>query len=188
MEEAEKLKAYKRVELEAVPDALKRVRWGEAVPTTAGTLLSNLILRHALPNANHRTAFGILELYLECADSQFWMPSMATDDFDWKEWVDPYIVDSKQLLTVRRNTSRFRMLENAGCETVLRKGGIGISLSEYDLTVGYRDALREYAERHEDRSIEFVHELLARAGAENFADTTGIDKSSFARRLEKRGL
>lgn len=38
--------------------ALDHVLWGTALPQIAGELMSNLILRHSLPNANHRTGIA----------------------------------------------------------------------------------------------------------------------------------
>lgn len=179
-EEGKPLDAYKSLEIEAVPKALERAKWTENVPTAGGSLIANLILRHALPNANHRTAFGLLELYLEAIDESFDMPSLATDNYDWQGWVDPFIVDSKRLTTVRRNTTRFRILSELGCKTVVRKGGIEISLSDFDLDIGYRQALTEYARRHEERSIDFVKTVLRRADHEELLDQSGIPKTQFA--------
>lgn len=62
-----------------------------------------------------------------------WVPELATAHYDWQSWVDPYIVESKRLLTVRRNVRPFHLLQGWGCETILRKGGIEITLAEYDL-------------------------------------------------------
>jgi prophage maintenance system killer protein len=73
---------------------------GKSLPTVAGELMSHLILRHALPNANHRTAIAMLQFCLETADPSFEMPSTHVDDEIWNAWVDPYIVESKRLITV----------------------------------------------------------------------------------------
>lgn len=56
-EEGLPLDAYKDVELGRIPEALEHVEWGTRIPETGGQLLSNLVLCHALPNANHRTSF-----------------------------------------------------------------------------------------------------------------------------------
>lgn len=185
-EEGVPLDAYKPLEVEAIPDALARVDWSAPVQRAGGELMSNLILRHALPNANHRTAFGMLELYLEAVDSSIQVPSMATDDYEWLSWVDPFVVDSKRLTTVRRNVGLFRCLRQAGCTLVERKGGIEIDLSLYELDLRYREALAVYAERHEARSATFVETLLERAGCGELIDQSAVTKQTFADWLRER--
>jgi hypothetical protein len=185
-EESERLKAYKKSDFSDIPTVLNRVRWEKRISEAGGTLLSNLILNHALPNANHRTAFGMLESLLECSNPDFRMPSLATDDFDWQQWVDPYILDSKRLLTVRRNTTRFKILREAGCEVIKRKGGINISIQQYELDMHPTDALEQYAEEHEDRSVEFVHQLLDRSDFSNFGQVDSPTKQEFADWLKQK--
>nr|WP_233125139.1 hypothetical protein [Halorubrum sp. SD683] len=51
------------------------------------------------------------------------MPRTRVDDDTWREWVDPYIVDSKRLITVRRNNLRFKQLEDLDVDVVERKDG-----------------------------------------------------------------
>jgi hypothetical protein len=186
LEEGVPLDAYKPLEIEAVPDALERIDWGGPVERVGGELVSNLILRHALPNANHRTAFGLLELYLKSADSEFEMPSMATDDYEWLSWVDPFIVDSKRLTTVRRNVGLFRYLQQVGCTTVERKGGVEIELSQYDFNLRYREALTVYAERHKERSSSFVETLLKQTGRGGLVGQSSNTKETFADWLREK--
>lgn len=179
-EEGQVLEAYKYIEIEALPEAIQRTDWDSTAPDVGGQLLSNLILRHALPNANHRTAFGMLELYLEAVDRSFSMPSLETTTHDWQEWVDPFIVDSKRLLTVRRNVGPFRYLRDLGCDVVRRRGEIDIRLEEFDLDMSRHEALEVYARRHEVRSTEFVERLLRRAGMPELIECSGIRKPAFA--------
>lgn len=180
-EEGVPLDAYKDVEIERIPDALEHVNWTETVPEVGGQLASNLILCHALPNANHRTSFSVFEGYVKAAAGpSFELPSMVTDDFEWEAWVDDYIVRSKRLLTVRRNVGPFRYLSEYGCETIRRKGGIDVSLSEYDLDLHSHEALTRYARQHERQTSEFAGRLLARTNNVDLTTKAGIDKSEFA--------
>nr|WP_247730994.1 hypothetical protein [Halovivax limisalsi] len=94
------------------------VSWGEALPTVAGELMSNLILRHALPNANHRTSIAMLQFCIESVVPSFEMPPTHADDETWQNWVDPFIVESKRLITVRRNNVRFKHLQELGVDLV----------------------------------------------------------------------
>ena len=146
--------------------------------------MSSLILAHPLPNANHRTSIVFAEWYLESADSSFSLPQLATETYDWQEWVDPYIVESTRLLTVRRNTTPFRLLDEWGCEIVLRKGGIEIELSEYDLELPQSEALSTYAAHHTDLCTEFMIESVTRAGASHLRFENGLGKQGFLEHLE----
>ncbi|MDZ7689469.1 MAG: hypothetical protein U5J64_12315 [Halobacteriales archaeon] len=124
IEENKRLEIYKQIELEKIPDAIGRVDWDCAAVDVAGNLMSTLILKHALPNANHRTSIGMAQWYLESIKTGFSFPDFATEEYEWKEWVNEYIVESKRILTVRRNITAFSMLAELGCETVKRKDEI----------------------------------------------------------------
>ena len=58
--EADEFRLYKDFEPEKIEQALARVSWRSSLPEVAGELMSNLILRHSLPNANHRTGIAML--------------------------------------------------------------------------------------------------------------------------------
>ncbi|WP_238705295.1 hypothetical protein [Natrinema pallidum] len=99
------------------------------------------------------------QTYLEAAGAEFETPKTHTEEYEWREWVDPYIVESKRLLTVRRHNLYFLTLKQNGCEIVRRKHDIGIPLDEYDLDMHYYEAWEEYADLHETHCIEFAEEL-----------------------------
>ena len=149
--------------------------------------MSNLILRHSLPNANHRTGIAMLQFCIESVDADFAMPRTHPDDETWQEWVDPYIVDSKRLITVRRNNIRFKHLAEFGVGLVERKDGIQIRLAEFDLDMHWQEALAAYAERHEDHCTAFAHAVLERVGRDDLLDQAGPAKPEFIEYLE-RGL
>lgn len=179
-EEEERLAAYKEIETDRIPEALDRVSWNGSVAEVGGELLSCLILRHALPNANHRTSLAMLSLYLQAISSGFEMPATATEEYDWEGWVNEYIEDSKRLITLRRNVPRFRYLNDAGCNVVERKDGLRIHLPEYDLSFNHWEALDEYGERHRERSIEFVENVLRQAGTVELRHGQPLSRSEFA--------
>lgn len=152
-ERGEVVRGNKTESLDAIPEVLtSRVDWKQPVPTVGGQLLSNLILTHALPNANHRTSLGMLLVYLQTVGVD-----MSADDLA-NSAVDAYIMDSKRLLTVRRNATKFRILNECGFETIERKGGIQIPLGRFDLSVS--DPYAHFAAEHERRSIQFTETLL----------------------------
>jgi len=182
--EADEFRLYKDFEPGKVERALDEVSWGDSLPIAAGELMSNLVLRHALPNANHRTSIAMLQFCVECVDPSFEMPSAHADDETWSSWVDPYVVESKQLVTVRRNNVRFQMLRELGVDLVERKGGVRIRLNDYDLDVHWREALREYAERHEEHCVGFAREVLERADRAALAERSGPSRAAFVEYLE----
>lgn len=145
--------ASKSADLDDVPSTLTdRIEWKKPIPDVGGQLLSNLILTHPLPNANHRTSLGTLLVYLQSVGADLTVEDLR------ESGVDTYIQESKRLLTVRRNATKFRILEDCGCTTVERKGGIHISLDAYDFDVD--DPYSEFAREHERHSIEFVERIV----------------------------
>ncbi|WP_178917827.1 hypothetical protein [Natronomonas gomsonensis] len=184
-EENEKLAAYKDIEVKKIPEALDRVHWGDSVTETAGELVSCLILRHSLPNANHRTSLAMLSLYYQAISPQFDMPATATEEYDWEGWVNDYIEESKEIITVRRNTIRFHYLNEYGCNVVERKDGLRIHLNEYDLDMHPRKALEHYAEYHTKRSVAFAETVLKQAGTKELRNGAPLDKVEFAERLQE---
>jgi hypothetical protein len=184
-EESVPLDAYKSIELERFPEALDHVDWSGTIPETSGQLASNLVLCHALPNANHRTAFGVLEAYLKAVDSSFKLPSMVTGEYEWQRWVDEYIVDSKRLLTVRRNVGPFSYLVGCGCNTIRRKGAIDVPLTEYDLKMHRHEAFTKYAYQHEQRTTTFVETILRETNNEELLQESSVEKEAFAKRLRR---
>ncbi|MFP8953625.1 hypothetical protein ACLI4Z_11710 [Natrialbaceae archaeon A-arb3/5] len=189
-EEGKRVQAYKDIAAEAIEPALNQIDWNGTAVEVAGRLASNLILKHALPNANHRTAIGICQLYLRRVNPDFSMPETAkplnkTDEYDWMEWVNEYINESKRLLTVRRKGGRFKYLEEFGCDILVRKHDIEIPLEEYELDLQRNERWRRYAERHEELWIDFTEEAVRRAGMTNMLDTDGLTKHEFADELKE---
>ncbi len=180
----DEFRLYKEFEPEKIQQAVDHVSWGTPLPQVAGELMSNLILRHSLPNANHRTGIAMLQFCIESVDPDFEMPRTHVDDTMWRQWVDPYIIDSKRLITVRRNNIRFKQLEELGVDGVERKDGIQIRLSEFDLDMHWREALSAYAGRHEHQCREFAQAVLERAEREDLCDRQGPTKQEFITYLE----
>jgi len=182
--DADEFRLYKEFEPQKIQQALDHVSWGASVPEVAGGVMSNLILRHSLPNANHRTGIAMLQFCIESVDSDFSMPRTHVDDNTWRGWVDPYIVDSKRIITVRRNNLRFKKLEELDIDLVERKDGIQIRLAEFELDMHWRDALSEYAEQHESHCTDFAQAVLQRAGRDDLLDQQGPAKHEFITYLE----
>jgi len=177
--EEDEFRFYKEFEPQKIQQALDQVPWGASVPEVAGEVMSNLILRHPLPNANHRSGIAMLQFCIESVNPEFEMPRTHVNDDTWREWVDSYIVDSKRTITVRRNNLRFKQLEESGIDVVERKDGIRIRLAEYELDIHWQEALSEYARRHESHCTDFARALLKRAERDELLDQQGPTKQEF---------
>ncbi|WP_440008527.1 hypothetical protein [Halomicrococcus sp. SG-WS-1] len=180
----EEFRLYKEFEPQKIQQALDHVSWGTGLSQVAGELMSNLILRHSLPNANHRTAIAMLQFCIESVAPDFEMPRTHVDDHTWRDWVDPYIVDSKRLITVRRNNVRFKQLRELDVDIVERKDGIQIALAEFELDMHWRDALSTYVIRHEQHCIDFAQAVLSRTDQADFTEQPGPSKAAFVEYLE----
>jgi prophage maintenance system killer protein len=180
-----KPKRYKQIELEKIPDAIARVSWDCAAVDVAGQLMSTLILKHALPNANHRTSISMAQWYLESIETGFSFPDFVTEEREWKEWANEYIAESKRILTVRRNTTMFSLLAEWGCNVVKRKNDIEIELANYELDMNPSEAYEYYEGVHAELCTEFLRESVIRAGHEELLSTEGITKAEFVSYLEE---
>lgn len=186
-EEGVPVEAYKDEDLDALPDVLDQVSWEGSATDVAGRLASNLILKHALPNANHRTAVALIQFYLRRLNPDFSMPETSveidSETYDWREWVNEYINESKRLLTVRRNNVLFKHLYNFGARTLERKHSVEIDLSTYELDIYPSEAKIIYARKHEKLWIEFVEEAVERAGYSELKEVSGLSKAEFAEKI-----
>ncbi|WP_225307739.1 MULTISPECIES: hypothetical protein [unclassified Haloarcula] len=186
-EEGTPVEAYKNIDIDALPDVLNRTSWEGSATDVAGRLASNLILKHALPNANHRTAVALIQFYLRRLNPDFAMPETSVetdpDSYDWREWVNGYINESKRLLTVRRKNVLFKHLYSFGARTLERKHAVEIDLAEYELDMYPSEAKIAYAEKHEDLWVRFVEEAVDRASYPELKDMSGLSKAEFAEKI-----
>ncbi len=103
--------------------------------------------------------------------------------YDWREWVNEYINESKRLLTIRRKNVRFKHLYHFGARTRERKHAVEIDLTAYELDMYPSEAKIVYAEQHGELWIEFVEEAVERAGYPEFKETSGLSKAEFAEKI-----
>jgi hypothetical protein len=123
--------------------------------------------------------------YLESIETGFSFPDFATEEYDWKAWVNEYITESKRLLTVRRDTTAFSLLAEWGCDTVVRKNGIKIVLAEYDLDFTRSEAYAYYGDTHIELCTDFLIESVTRAGHDELITTEGTGKAEFVSFLDE---
>ena len=127
---------------------------------------------------------GPSETLLESIETGFSFPEFATTEYEWKAWVDEYITESKQVLTVRRNTTAFSLLADWGCDVVKRRNDVEIVLEEYDLDLTRSEAYEYYGDVHTELCTEFMIKSVKRAGHDELISTDGIGKAEFVTYLE----
>jgi hypothetical protein len=71
-----------------------------------------------------------------------------------------------------------------GVDLVERKDSIRIRLAEFDLDMHWREALSEYAGRHEAHCTEFARAVLERTDQQNLRDQPGPTRREFVEYLE----
>lgn len=179
-EEGRTFALYKQSDFEKIPAILESVSWEQDVSSVAGELLSQFILHHPMPNANHRTGISFMSRYLSTIDNSFEMIDTG-EEGSWYSWARSYIHDSKRLGTLRRKRGLFKYARKQGYDTVRRKEGIEIDLRERDLD--RNDFHDYYEEQHTDRSIEFVRTVLDETGYEDLKEESDDGKAAFLQRL-----
>ncbi|MCO8245359.1 hypothetical protein [Haladaptatus sp. AB643] len=186
-EEGVPVEAYKNIDVDALPDVFNRTSWEGSATDVAGRLASNLILKHALPNANHRTAVALIQFYLRRLNADFTIPETSVEidpeTYDWRQWVNEYINESKRLLTVRRKNVLFKHLYSFGARTLERKHDVKIELAEYELDMYPSEAKMVYAEKHEELWIQFVEQAVERAGYSELKEAQALSKADFAEKI-----
>lgn len=188
-EEGTPVEAYKKEDIETLSEALDEASWRGSATDVAGRLASSLILKHALPNANHRTAVALIQFYLRRVNPDFSLPEtkaeIEPDTYDWQEWVNEYINESKRLLTVRKENIAFKYLREFGATTLERKHDVVIDLTEYELDMYPNEAKVQYGHEHENLWIDFVEEAVERAGYPGLINEPGPSKADFAERIRE---
>lgn len=177
-----RLRLYKMMELERIPEIINRVEWGQSVPDVGANLLSEFILVHPMPNTNHRTGISLLDRYLSSFDTGFSMPQTG-EEGEWYDWVEDFILNSKRLLTLRRRHNLFRYADEFGYDKVRRKEDIVIDLDSINFD---RDDLFDYyGELHYKHTREFVERLLTITNSDSLRDRIDDGKSVFVNRLRE---
>lgn len=177
------LNYYKQPDPQKIGVALDRVQWRQDVPTTGGEIMSSLLLKHALPNANHRTSVAYLRTYLQSMtdDSEAEFEHAGNYQGDWHSWAKNHIYESKRLLMLRRKSSLLQHAKSHGVDVIRRKSGVELDLSAHDFE---NDNIQEIAkDGHTNRCIQFTIELLERSGHEYLKSKTDDGKRTFIDRL-----
>ena len=106
-----------------------------------------------------------------------------SETYDWREWVNEYINESKRLLTVRRKNVLLKHLSDFGATTLERKHEVQIDLTAYELDMYPAEAKTVYAAAHEELRIEFVEEAVERTDNPELMEAPELSKAEFAEKI-----
>lgn len=175
---------YKQMAYDRLLTVPNRVEWKQSIPEVAAELLSKFILIHPMPNSNHRTALGVVDRYIASYDDSFAMPDTGEDQ-SWYPWASDFVFSSKRLLTLRRKLPLLKHIHECGYDSVRRKDGAEIDLTEVDFNRS--NPRKHYTQKHLVRSQEFIDLLLERTGFTHLEDVRDKGKSVFIDRLKAPG-
>lgn len=178
------LNYYKKPNPTRIQEAFENVEWCQDVPTVGGEIMSWLILKHGLPNANHRTAVAYLRTYLQSVsdtdDPEF--AHAGNYQGEWDDWAREHVFESKRLLMLRRRPELLQYAKQNGVETVRRKSGVEVDLTAHDFTGTDMQTMAEQG--HRNRCIQFTIDLLERSDYEGLKRKQDDGRSAFYDRLK----
>lgn len=174
------LKWYKKPDIPTILEQINRVQWKQNVPNVGGHLLSNLIIGHGLPNANHRTSISFLETYLQSFEPDFEVPDTGIHG-EWYDWSEEFVRESKRLLTLSRKAPILCYLDEWGCSALVRKNDNEIDFTDYSLHV--ENPHDYFRQKHREMSTEFVYQILERTEYNHLIAKEDLGKTVFIDRL-----
>lgn len=175
---------YKKPQPAEICGALERVQWGQQTPAVAGEIMSELLCKHPLPNANHRTAVAFVRTYLQSlTDHQTAeFPPAGNYEGEWFSWAEDYIYESKRLLLLKRKPGLLQYAKQCGADCVQRKGGVEIDLHAHDFTSPH-DLSQMAKTAHINRCTQLATELIERSDHSQLRDQMDDGKQVFVSRL-----
>lgn len=165
-----------------IAESIARVEWKESVRSVSAQLLSNLLIGHGLPNGNHRSSIGLIDLYFRTLGVSNPIPRVLAEDEDA---VISFVRDSKRLLTLGRSLGMFRPLSDAGIAGVVRKNGVEIWFDEYDLSELSPNEIRD---RHRRRCRDFTGYIISVLEEDELLEQRDDGKHTFEQRLESMNV
>lgn len=127
------------------------------------------------------------QVYLRQIEPEFSVPETSVESspqsYDWRDWVNEYIDESKAMLTVRRKNVLLKELQQLGVTEVIRRNDVTVDLTNYELDMQYSKAHELYARRHEKHWTDFVEDAVERTGHPELKQIDGIYKQELADEL-----
>lgn len=137
------VRLYKDLDIQALQRALQSLDWNGSHLEVASRIVSDIILAHPFPNANHRTSIYLARKYL------------ASVGINWPHYTlrgrgaqrlhretKPFFIESKYLLQIHRHSPLVRAALEAGYTALLIGTDAEATIKPEDLALR-RDALRE---------------------------------------------
>lgn len=172
---------HKPINIIRAAQTIDDVQWKQPAPDVAGELLSSLILAHPLPNTNHRSTIAFTGLYLSTLHDNFSLPTALKNEPQLTDWIDSFISTSKAILTTRRNTGLFRWLDDQEIETVVRKGGVLITLDDYDFS--NQNLHESLTEEHLNECTAIIADILLATEIDDIFELQDDGKRTFSDRV-----
>jgi hypothetical protein len=139
------LRWYKELDERTLHTTLQQMSWHGSLVDVAARFVSNLVIAHPFPNANHRTSTALARLYLE-AEGVSWPPySLKGRGIDrFIRETDPYVLRSKYLLHVMRHAPAFQVAHSSGFRAVAVRPGQTVPLVEEEIRASPADLRRKH--------------------------------------------
>jgi prophage maintenance system killer protein len=101
-------KRYKRLEMRKLDKYFHNIQYkSQNILAFGAQTMSDLIVGHALPNANHRTTILFMALFFESIDIRFPGYDTRANRERWIRECNEYIAKSKRILHSRRHDQRY---------------------------------------------------------------------------------
>jgi prophage maintenance system killer protein len=102
-------KRYKRLEVIKLDKYFSNIPYkGENIATFGARAMSELIVNHTLPNANHRSTILFMALFLESCGIRFPDYDSRAHKERWVRECNDYILKSKRILYSRRHDPAYK--------------------------------------------------------------------------------
>lgn len=128
------LRWYKELEERKLRDCMQAYEWRGTCLDVAGRIVSDTVLVHPFPNANHRTSTALARTFLRSLGVKWPHYNLQGQGIDrFIRDTEPYVIRSKYLLHMIRHQPLFQVAANAGFVSVEVKAGRVVPLDPADL-------------------------------------------------------
>lgn len=142
----------------------------------ASWLLSDLIVTHPFPNANHRTSLDLLRYYLYAHDIQWPYELRGQGRTRFHRQTKPFFIQSKYLLQLLRHRAMIREAVDSGYDSLQIGDQARQDIIAADLQL--RD--NELRRRHRQICLDLITQLPSDATRRNIERQTPLDLQGWA--------
>lgn len=131
---------YKNLDISALKRSLQGIDWNGSHVDVSSRIVSDLILAHPFPNANHRTAIFLARKYLSSAGIDWPRYSLRGRGIDrFHRDTKAFFIESKYLLQIHRHAALVRAALDAGYDTLRIGPGADAKIRREDLALRRND-------------------------------------------------